>query len=132
MRTIILVILTVFSIGVANAQRLRKNPSVFDKVLHSMFQPRKTIKPKPKVVTKVLVIIVESKKSTPRIFIVDPQWIARYWELEMAWDYWIPEDEQIKFRDGKYIVPIVVFKHYEDMANTARRPSAVNSIPAIS
>jgi len=129
MRAIILVLLVVFSSSVADAQPLRKKrKSGFDKVLRSMFQPRKIVT-KSKPIVKVRVIRVERKRSIPRTFTVDAQWMARYWELEMAWDYWIQEDEQIKFKDSKYIVPVVVFKHYEDMVNTARRPSAANADP---
>ena len=126
MRLAILVLLVVFSISVANAERLRKKPSGLDKVLRSMFQSRthkpvivrRTIQP---IITKR--IYIESPKPIQRTFNVDRQWLARYWELEATWGYWIPEDDQIKFKDGKYIVPIVVFKHCEDMAKTPRRNS---------
>lgn len=134
MRALILVLLVAFSAaGVVHAQSVSKKTSGLDKVLRSMFQSQKpTPTPKPKGKRKAHVARVTPKKSTDT-FTVDYEWMARYWELESAWDYWIPEDDQIKFKDGKYIVPVVVFKHYEDMANTARRtPAAVIAIPAVS
>src|SRR6266576_1444842 len=102
MRELILVLLVVFSISVADAQHLRKKTSGFDKVLKSMFQPRKVaVKSRPKPIVKIRVVRIQSKKTIPKTFTVDHQWMAHYWELEMAWDYWIPEDDQIKFKDGK-------------------------------
>jgi len=126
MRLALLVLLVVFSISVANAERLRKKPSGLDKVLRSMFQSR-TREHKPVIVRRPIVtkrIYIERLKPPSRLFNVDRQWMARYWELEATWGYWIPEDDQIKFKDGKYIVPIMVFKHCEDMAKTPRRDSA--------
>jgi len=126
MRLSLLVLLVVFFTSVANAERLRKKPSGLDKVLRSMFQSRKTVVVRRPAVRPIITkrIYIESPKSVQRTFNVDRQWLARYWELEATWGYWIPEDDQIKFKDGKYIVPIVVFKHCEDMAKTPRRDSA--------
>lgn len=92
------------------------------------FQP-----PKTKVEKKIL---KKKKKVHPRptpaptpqpeivrvglTFVVDAQWIATYRTLEAAWDYPIPEDDDIKFINGKYHVPVVVYRHYEDMVNTPR------------
>jgi len=135
MRLAILVLLVVFCISVINAERLRKKPSGFDKVLRSMFQSRKTVVVHRPVVRQIITkrIYVERFKPALQTFKVDHQWLARYWELEATWGYWIPEDDQIKFKDGKYIVPIVVFKHYEDMAKTPRRdatrvPAAISPL----
>lgn len=138
MRAIILVLLVAFSAaGIVHAQSVRKKSSGLDKVLRSVLQPRKPTttpkpKPKPKSKRKAHIAHVTPKQST-KTLTVDYEWMARYWELETAWDYWIPEDDQIKFKDGKYIVPVVVFKHYEDMANTARRtPAAAIAVPPVS
>jgi len=68
-----------------------------------------------------------TSKEPPRnkhgFFIVDAQWYANYLEQELIWNYWIPEDAQIKSRDGKIHVPPVVFRHYEDMLKTPRTGS---------
>lgn len=62
-------------------------------------------------------------------FIVDSQWYANYVTEEMAWDYWIPEDSLVRFRDGKYHVPPVVYRHYEDMVKTPKpTPMPVRAI----
>ena len=131
MRLAILVLLMVFSISVTDAERLRKKSSGLDKVLRSMFQSRTHA---PVIIRRSIVtkrIYIERPKPDQRTFKVDHQWLARYWELEATWGYWIPEDDQIKFKDGKYIVPVVVFTHCEDMAKTPRRDSA-NAPAAIS
>ncbi len=104
--------------------------SGFQKVLRSMFPSAK-----PKVVPKKRKRVIRSVKPSPvpiakpeiskRIYVpVEVDWMAQYWEQEAAWDYYIPEDEQIRFIDGKYQVPIVVYRHYEDMAKTPRRTPA--------
>ncbi len=101
----------------------KKKESGFQKVLRSMFPSAK-----PKIVPKKRKRVTKSVKATPtpttrkRIYVpVDLEWMAQYWEQEAAWDYYIPEDDQIKFVDGKYQVPIVVYRHYEDMFKTPRR-----------
>jgi hypothetical protein len=127
--TLLLLILWTGS-SVVSAQPLRKKPSGFDKILRSMFQPRKPTpaqKPKRKAVKQQSKLTAKAQRT----FTVDPEWIARYWELQAAWDYPIPEDDQIQWKDGKYIVPLMVQKHYEDMLNTPKRP-ATNQPNAIS
>jgi|SRR5215831_2531304 len=85
-----------------------------------LFAPRKT-----KVVRKEPPKkIVHHRKSkgiatpTRKTFTVDADWMARYWTLVALWDYPIPEEKDIRFENGKYIVPAVVYRHYEDMAAT--------------
>ena len=109
----------------------QQKQSGFDKFLKKLFTPRtpeKPKKPKRKVV-RHSVPHSQPKAVNPssKDIIVDAEWMAHYWELEAAWDYPIPEDDLIKWKDGKYIVPISVFKHYEDMANTPRRIASPQS-----
>jgi hypothetical protein len=59
-------------------------------------------------------------------FVVDSMWMARYRTLEAIWDYEIPEDAEIRYEEGKYLVPPVVFRHYEDMAKTPITSDAQN------
>jgi hypothetical protein len=59
-------------------------------------------------------------------FVVDSVWMARYRTLEAIWDYEIPEDAGIQYEAGKYLVPPVVFRHYEDMAKTPITSDAQN------
>ena len=80
---------------------------------------------KKKVVKKELPKkVVHHRKSkaiatpTRKTFTVDADWMARYWTLVALWDYPIPEEKDIRYENGKYIVPAVVFRHYEDMAAT--------------
>ena len=67
------------------------------------------------------------KRDTTRnekgCFIVEPQWMATYWEVVAAWDYQIPDERDITFKDGKYHVPPVVYRHYDDMVNARKRAS---------
>jgi len=61
-----------------------------------------------------------SLESAPREkrkleYTVTPQWMADYWLLEAAWAYPIPDDDLIRYENGNYIVPVVVYRHYEDM-----------------
>lgn len=111
-----------------------KKESGLTKVLRTMFPSAK-----PKVVRqKRSRKSTRTSRSTPqptpitnhKYQTVDIDWMARYWEEEAAWDYYIPEDNLIRFVDGKYIVPIVVYRHYEDMAKTPRRtPPLSNPVP---
>ena len=120
MKLALLLLLMVFAVSPVQAQP-KKKKSGLERVLKSMFQPRT---PTIRTVTKKKIVYVQKAPTPPKTFAVDPQWMARYWELEAAWDYPIPEDDLIKWKDGKYIVPIVVQKHHEDMVNTPRRTSA--------
>jgi len=52
---------------------------------------------------------------------VSDEWMAHYLVLEATWDYQIPEDDKIWYDNGKYYVPPVVYRHYEDMAKTTAR-----------
>lgn len=82
---------------------------------------------KPKVVKKRVVVhhhrrITKTRvtqSETPRngkgYFIVDSQWYAEYLAMESARTYWIYDDKDIEFMDGKFHVPPVVYRHYEDM-----------------
>ena len=47
--------------------------------------------------------------------------MANYWELVAAWDYSIPDEREITFSDGKYHVPPVVYRHYDDMVSARKR-----------
>lgn len=76
-------------------------------------------KSKPKSKTKRKIETNEKPDVLHRT--VEPEWMATYWEQEALWDYYIPEDKEIKFIDGKYVVPITVYRHNEDMLNTKRR-----------
>jgi len=60
------------------------------------------------------------KHDHARKFIVGPEWISRYFALVEIWNYPLPEDALIRYSDGNYIVPPVVFRHYEDMSRAER------------
>ncbi len=103
----------------------KKKESGLTKVLRTMF-PSATPKIIPRKKKHVAKRPPKAKPSqTPsvnQIYVtVEIDWMAKYWEQEAAWDYYLPEDNQIRFVDGKYQVPIVVFRHYEDMVKTPRR-----------
>lgn len=101
----------------------KKKESAFDKVLRSMFTPRTKVSSKSKAKPKPRHRVVATPKpiKSTKTIVVDAEWLARYWELETAWDYPIPEDELIKWENGKYIVPFMVLQHYEDMDKTPPR-----------
>lgn len=127
MNPLILALLVIFALHEPSYAETKKQQSGFDKFLKSLFQPR-TKKATQKRTRKKHVEKLKPKSGhepkTEEGIPVNTGWMARYWELEAAWDYPIPEDKLIKWKDGKYIVPFLVFKHYEDMANTPRRASA--------
>ena len=60
-------------------------------------------------------------KDGQTFFLVDSDWLARYRVYEAVWDYQIPDDDRIKRDDGNYLVPVVVYRHYEDMVKTPKR-----------
>ncbi len=64
--------------------------------------------PKPTPVT-------QTPRNGKGFFIVSEQWYANYLVREAAWDYYIPDDDGIRFIDGKYHVPPVVYRHFEDL-----------------
>lgn len=114
-----MVLLMGFSVSTLHAQ---KKESAFTKVLRAMFpsaKPKVVPKKKRKPASKPK----KEKPSKTDYFTVDIDWMAKYWEQEAAWDYYIPEDDQIRFQNGQYNVPIVVYKHYEDMHTSVRRPA---------
>jgi|SRR5215471_4308990 len=82
--------------------------------------PKKKTVEKARPKKKTPVKTTPKKKKDYRTYEVDPEWMAQYWLLESVWDYPIPEDKDIQFKNGKYIVPVVVYRHYEDMANTPK------------
>lgn len=93
----------------------------FDKLFSKPKQHEKPVKKKASSPKR--------KKTKPatkeKTFTVDSQWIANYRELEVLWDYEIPDDHLIVFENGKFTVPAVVYHHYEDMANSPKpRPTA--------
>lgn len=111
---IVLILLFAFTSICAQAT---KNTSAFDKLLRSVFPSAKA-----KVEIKKKSTRLRKKILRGNLYVeVEPEWIARYTEQEQAWDYFIPDDDLIRFDEGKYIVPIVVYRHYEDMAKTPRR-----------
>lgn len=129
MTAYVVAFLIAFSTTTSAAEHsVRKKPSGFDKLLRAMFTPNK---PKPSPAPKRKTKPKEKNDTPPKIHeriykTVDAQWMARYWELEAAWDYDIPEDDLIEFKEGKYRVPVVVYRHFEDMVNTPRRGSVNN------
>ncbi len=116
----------------------KKKESGFQKAMRSMFPSAtpKIVQPKRKRATRAKQ--KQEVRQTPeppkpnRLYVpVEIDWMARYWEEEAAWDYYIPEDDQIRFVDGKYQVPIVVYRHYEDMAKTPRRTPSPKPVDAV-
>lgn len=92
-----------------------KKPEVKKKPVHRTVKKRSPRKIAPKSLTVSLI--------NKNYFVVDAQWIANYLEQETAWDYPIPEDEEIIFDNGNYYVPPVVYRHYEDMVSARNRRS---------
>jgi hypothetical protein len=70
-----------------------------------------------------------SQASTKKFFPVTLEWMARYRVLESMWDYPVPEDSEIRFENGQYYVPAVVYRHYDDMASVAT-PTPTPKSPA--
>src|SRR5262245_56340214 len=80
---------------------------------HATPIPRPRVTPTPKPAPKETIV--------NGYFVVDEVWMARYRVLEAIWDYEIPEDTYIGYADGRWYVPPVVYRHYEDMAKTPHR-----------
>jgi len=93
--------------------------SIFDDIwkhIHSQPPPKKVTKTHHKKKAK------SAQKEVSKTLTVDTQWLANYIVLEKAWDYPIPDDYDIRFLgEGKYEVPIVVYRHYEDMLDAKKR-----------
>ena len=124
MKRFVLLLVVLLSTAQTFSQQTQQKKSSLQKFLN-VFSPKPTPKPvrkKPKVTKKeVKVSPTPSKQRTKTgLFIVDAQWLANYREQEMAWSYSIPEDDEIKFENGKYHVSPVVYRHYEDMLKTSR------------
>ena len=68
----------------------------------------------------------EEKRSKSGMFVVDSQWWATYVEQEAAWGYWIPDDANVKFKDGKIHVPPVVYRHWQDLEEAKKRKEKRN------
>jgi hypothetical protein len=124
MNFVVMALVLSFTMPELQAQHKAKpQPSVFDK----LFKPNKIVPP-PK--PKKPVVVAKKKEPEKRtfsqndkspIFIVDNEWIAHYKILSDLYAYPIPEDKSIEFKNGKYYVPAVVYRHYEDMMKSPRK-----------
>lgn len=126
MRVWFVILSAAVAFSLLTAQVRKKKESGVEKVFKSLFTPRKPepVKPpKRKKTTRKPAIKETPEEPKHKTFTVDAVWIARYIEMEQQWDYPIPEDDAIQTKDGKYFVPPVVFRHYEDMAATPSRAS---------
>ena len=116
MNLVIPVLMAIFIAGQVYAEP-KKNESGLTKALRTMFpsaKPKVVPVKRKRVTTKKQKQEIKEQPPKPnRLYVpVEIDWMARYWEEEAAWDYYIPEDDQIRFVDGKYQVPIVVYRHY--------------------
>ena len=101
--------------------------------LSDLFKPRKkavqksVAHPKKKPVKKEEEARPTSSDPAPirrngkLVFKVDNQWMASYRVVEAVWEYAIPEDDQIEYDNGVYYVPVVVYRHYQDMIKTPKK-----------
>lgn len=126
---VLAIVLTAMPMFGETQQRKKKAPTFWER----LFKPQTTKtsirrpkphkhadKPRPQPTpTPVPTDSLAPSRAKDGSFIVDAQWMAYYWEQELAWDYPIPEDQDIKFVEGKYHVPPVVYRHYEDMVNAS-------------
>jgi hypothetical protein len=69
----------------------------------------------------MLMIALSPIYSAEKTFTVDAQWMAQYRAMVALFKYPIPEEKQIRFEGGKFIVPLVVYRHYEDMTLAATK-----------
>jgi hypothetical protein len=76
---------------------------------------------KPVILVLLLCFHAHGAEKPEKTFTVDAQWMAQYKAMEVKWKYPIPEDKDIRYENGKFIVPVVVYRHYEDMANTTAK-----------
>src|SRR5512147_2908777 len=101
-----LIVLLALAVTPAQAEPHRKKKqSGFDKFVQTIFPPKKQVPKKPAKVKrtkpKVREVIVTTPPPTERRpkIVVDPEWMARYIEQEATWDYEIPDDDLITFKD---------------------------------
>ena len=126
----------------------KKEKSTLAKIWEYIVPPKPVKKQKKHVVRKrskptsiVSVTPTPAMRGKAGTYVVDAQWMADYWEQELAWGYWIPEDDEVKFIEGKYYVPPVVYRHFEDMRATVKteqrrypfldRPDRLSDTPAL-
>ncbi len=132
-------VVAVVAVGLATAiaePKAKARPKPTPTFLQKLFAPKKSATPKitRRSIPKKNASKIESEpKPRPRpvptecaCYIVDAEWMAHYRVLEAIWSYPIPEDADIRFENGKYMVPTVVYRHYEDMMKTPR-PETINS-----
>jgi hypothetical protein len=72
-------------------------------------------------VVLIMMIILQSLNAAEKTFTVDAQWMAQYRAMVVMFKYPIPEEKQIRFEGGKFIVPLVVYRHFEDMTVAATK-----------
>ncbi len=68
-------------------------------------------------------------QGAEKTFTVDAQWMAQYRAMVALFKYPIPEEKQIRYEKGKFIVPLVVYRHYEDMQLAAVKREQNKSSP---
>ena len=115
----VLVVLLILSVATPVPQALPKDTR---NLWQKIFLPKPTPKPKKKhrhVPPKPKIKSVQTKPQQDRTpdgyYIVEPQWMANYWEQIAAWNYSIQGEKDIRFENGKYHVPPTVYRHYDDM-----------------
>lgn len=117
----VLVVLLILSVATPVPQALPKDTR---NLWQKIFIPKPTPKPKKKshhtprkkpVETKPIETKPKQGRTPDLYFIVEPQWMANYWEQIAAWNYPIPDEKYIHFENGKYHVPPTVYRHYDDM-----------------
>lgn len=69
----------------------------------------------------ILLIGLQAMQGAEKTFTVDAQWMAQYRAMVALFKYPIPEEKQIRYEGGKFIVPLVVYRHYEDMTVAATK-----------
>jgi hypothetical protein len=66
-------------------------------------------------------ITLQTIYGAEKTFTVDAQWMAQYKAMVALFKYPIPEEKQIRYEGGKFVVPLVVYRHYEDMTMAATK-----------
>jgi hypothetical protein len=74
-----------------------------------------------RLVILMLILALQTTYGAEKTFTVDAQWMAQYRAMVVMFKYPIPEEKQIRYESGKFIVPLVVYRHFEDMTLAATK-----------
>lgn len=108
----------VFALALSPCSEGKDKPSFWERVFmpakaKTKSKKRKVIRRQPKPQPKRSI----QKEKT---YVVNKEWMVRYWGLVWEHNYSIPEENEIRYVDDKIYVPVVVYWHMRDMMEASK------------